>query len=89
MAAPHVAGTLALLLSLNKDSSPDLREDIIKRFAQKLDNPSQYDDSSVFGAGLLRADEIMKHAKNFKKIGKILKKKYSSKKHRWYYGRSK
>jgi len=89
MAAPHVAGTLALLLSLNKDSSPDLREDIIKRFSQKLDNPSQYDYSSVFGAGLLRADEIMKHAKNFKKIGKILKKKYSSKKHRWYYGRSK
>lgn len=89
MATPHVTGSLALFSSLNHDSSPALREDVLKRFSQVLENSSEYDPSWVFGAGLVRADEIVKHAENFKKIGRILNRKYFSKKHRWYYGRRK
>ncbi|MFH1398633.1 MAG: S8 family peptidase [Candidatus Woesearchaeota archaeon] len=58
MATPHVTGAAALALSLNNKSLVDL-ESAIDTSAQPLENQEPYEDTWVFGAGLLRADTLV------------------------------
>ena len=55
MAAPHVAGVAALLVSAGV-SQPDRVRSILKETARKKDNPKEY------GAGILNAENAMKTA---------------------------
>ena len=57
MAAPHVSGALALAASAVKKEC-DL-EDLMERTAQKLETGT-IPERSVYGAGLLRADKLVK-----------------------------
>lgn len=58
MATPHVTGTVALALSLFK-KDPAMLIDYIGETAQELDYDGSYDNSWVFGSGLIRADRLL------------------------------
>lgn len=57
MAAPHVAGSLALILSALK-SDRDL-EELMQGTAQNLEEGT-FPENDVFGAGLIRVDDMVK-----------------------------
>ncbi len=75
MASPHVAGGLALLLDYSRRE--DYR-DLIKDFAEKLSYRGRDDYEDVFGAGLLRIDNVVEntsknnYSRMFKKLLKVI-----------------
>ncbi len=54
MATPHVTGTIALIKGLNNQNI----EDVLKESSERLKNTTEWPNKSVFGYGLLRADNI-------------------------------
>ncbi len=66
MASPHVTGTLALALSINKDA--ERVEEFMKKYAQYLDSPDNHDNSCIFGAGLIRADSMVNKLRGSSRI---------------------
>ena len=73
MATPHVSGALGLLLS--KSGNPNTAEEVMCNKAQKLEYNGKYDYSWVFGAGLVRADNMLSSMQNSMNISNILKKR--------------
>ena len=75
MASPHVTGALSLALSaLKKELSV---EDILERTALPLESDSsRYDDSWVFGAGLLRADRLVEQVLYSRKVSSLINKSF-------------
>lgn len=73
MATPHVSGALGLLLS--KSGNPNTAEEVMCNKAQKLEYNGKYDNSWVFGAGLVRADNMLSSMQNSMNISDILKKR--------------
>ena len=58
MASPHVAGSIALGLSVFKEDPTGI-EDYLEESAQTLESDGSYDQEWVFGAGLVRADRLL------------------------------
>ncbi len=58
MAAPHVTGALALAIAMPFEEC--FLEEKLCETAQKLDTDMEYDNEAVFGAGLVRADSLVK-----------------------------
>lgn len=73
MATPHVTGTIALALSLFKQD-PYQIEDSLNRTAQPLESDWDYDNSWVFGSGLIRADKLIANIINDNRIRKAFRK---------------
>jgi subtilisin family serine protease len=63
MATPHVTGTVALAVSMFK-REPDALMDYIEETAQQLEYDGGYDNSWVFGSGLVRADRLLARIAN-------------------------
>ncbi|MBS1266771.1 MAG: Tk-subtilisin [Candidatus Woesearchaeota archaeon] len=61
MATPHITGTLALALALNKTG--DL-EQIMQGCADHLESDRNYENKWIFGAGLVRADSLLENIVN-------------------------
>ena len=66
MSSPHVAGSLALLLDYSKREDYNI---LIEKFAEKIPYRGR-NYENVFGAGLLRADSVIKNTpkKDYKRI---------------------
>ena len=80
MATPHVTGTIALYLSLDRNATPRIINQILSDHAQPLEDDSLgYDNHWIFGSGLIRADLIMKSAKYSRIRSRILGSKHKSK----------
>ncbi len=60
MATPHVAGSAALLKSLYYEQ-PDMLEKIILSTAQRLGNITDPINKDMYGAGLIRADQMVQN----------------------------
>ncbi len=75
MATPHISGALGLMIS--KARKPNLAEETMCKTAKKLEYNGEYDNSWVFGAGLVRADNMLEKAYYKRKIGEILRRKYN------------
>jgi hypothetical protein len=60
MASPHVAGGLGLLIA--KSNTPNLDEEIMYNSAEEIPYSGNYDYKWIFGAGLLRTDEMMNNS---------------------------
>ncbi|MBU3941465.1 MAG: S8 family peptidase [Nanoarchaeota archaeon] len=73
MATPHISGALGLLIS--KTKKPNLAEEVMYKTAKRLESSEPYDNSWVFGAGLVRADNMLKNASYKGKINDILRRK--------------
>ncbi len=73
MATPHISGALGLLIS--KTKNPNFAEEIMYKTAKRLESSEPYDNSWVFGAGLVRADNMLKNASCNGKINDILRRK--------------
>ncbi len=69
MATPHVAGALALARELSRDAN---LEALMKESAEKLEWRGRDPYGDVFGAGLLRADKLVKKLAGSGKLKKIL-----------------
>ncbi len=76
MATPHVSGALGLMIS--KTGKPNLAEETMYKTAKRLESSEPYDNSWVFGAGLVRADSMMESSCYNGKINEILKRKHNS-----------
>ncbi len=63
MATPHVTGVAALALSLMK-KEPGSLMDYMDETSQELDYGGGYDNSWVFGSGLVRADRLLARIAN-------------------------
>ncbi|MBS3119425.1 S8 family peptidase [Candidatus Woesearchaeota archaeon] len=68
MAAPHVTGSLALVAARAGSNAAELLE----QTAQALSTELPYDPRDVFGAGLVRADELAKAAYRNSKLVQLL-----------------
>lgn len=76
MASPHVTGAIALALGIFYQN-PGLLEDYLNSTAQHLNSSSDYDDSWVFGAGLIRADKLMNKIVNDSRFSSVIRNRYS------------
>jgi len=79
MATPHVSGTLGLMIS--KTGNPNLAEEIMYKTAEELEYNGKYENEWVFGAGLVRADNMLENAFYKRKINEILKRKHNDYNH--------
>jgi hypothetical protein len=68
MASPHLAGAAALARSLNFMDQNDFIE-YLESTAEPLGNPQDPDNRSVFGAGMLRADRLVKEVIHGPELG--------------------
>ena len=75
MATPHISGALGLMIS--KTGKPNLAEETMYETAKRLESSEPYDNSWVFGAGLVMADNMLENAYYKRKIGEILRRKYN------------
>ncbi|MDK2849367.1 MAG: hypothetical protein PWP03_652 [Candidatus Woesearchaeota archaeon] len=77
MATPHVTGSLALALSLAKNSS--FLEELMKSSAEKLNQEFEFPKEYAFGFGLVRVDKMVSklNNENSRRIRKLFKKIYS------------
>jgi len=75
MATPHISGALGLMIS--KTGKPNLAEEAMYETAKKLEYNGEYDNRWVFGAGLVRVDNMLNSAYHNGKIGEILRRKYN------------
>ncbi|MBU4284095.1 MAG: S8 family peptidase [Nanoarchaeota archaeon] len=75
MATPHVSGALGLMIS--KTGKTNLVEEIMYETAKRLEYNGEYENEWVFGAGLVRADNMLENAYYKRKIGEILRRKYN------------
>ncbi len=73
MATPHISGALGVVVP--KTRNPNLAEEVMYKTAKRLESSEPYDNSWVFGAGLVRADNMLKNASCKGKINDILRKK--------------
>lgn len=73
MATPHISGALGLMIS--KARKPNLAEETMYKTAKRLESSEPYDNSWIFGAGLVRADNMLKNASYKGKINDILRRK--------------
>jgi len=73
MAAPHISGALGLMVS--KTKKPNLAEEVMYETAEKLESSEPYDNSWIFGAGLVRADKMMENSSYMRRISNIFKGK--------------
>jgi subtilisin len=64
MATPHLSGVCALAKSLNPKINQDNFVNLIDKTAQPLGNQGDPDNQAEYGAGLLRADKLVKVVKN-------------------------
>lgn len=76
MAQPHISGALGLIIS--KTRKPNLAEETMYETAKKLEYNGEYDNRWVFGAGLVRADNMLNSAYHNGKIDKILRRKHKN-----------
>ena len=76
MATPHVSGTLGLMIS--KTGNPNLAEEIMYKTAEELEYNGKYENEWVFGAGLVKADNMLENAFYKRKINEILKRKHNN-----------
>ncbi len=72
MATPHVTGSAALALSL----ADGRLEQIMEESAEPLYDDSEYDNRWVFGAGLIRVDQMVNELMNSPAFRHIFEKKY-------------
>lgn len=72
MATPHVTGALSLAVSYAKNTQ---LEDVLERTAEHIDDLPDKED--VYGAGLLRADLLMKELARSQRIIKAIRNKQS------------
>ncbi len=75
MATPHVSGALGLMIS--KTGKPNLAEETMYETAEELEYDGKYENEWVFGAGLVRADNMMENSCYKRKINEILRRKYN------------
>jgi len=75
MATPHISGALGLMIS--KTEKPNLAEETMYKTAKRLESSEPYDNSWIFGAGLVKADNMLNSAYHNGKIGEILRRKYN------------
>ena len=73
MATPHVTGTIALALSLFKQD-PYQIEDSMNRTSQPLESSGNYENSWLFGSGLIRADKLIDSIMKNNKLNDMFRK---------------
>ena len=71
MAAPHISGSLGLMVP--KTGKPNLAEEAMYETAERLESSEPYDNRWIFGAGLVKADKMMKNSSYIGRISKIFK----------------
>ena len=76
MATPHISGSLGLVVP--KTGNPNLAEEAMYKTAKKLEYNGEYDNRWVFGAGLVRVDNMLNSAYHNGKINKILKRNHNN-----------
>ena len=76
MSQPHISGALGLVVP--KTRNPNLAEETMYETAKRLESSEPYDNNWIFGAGLVRADNMLNNAYHNGKIDKILKRKYNN-----------
>ena len=76
MSQPHISGALGLVVP--KTRNPNLAEETMYETAKRLESSEPYDNNWIFGAGLVRADNMLNNAYHNRKIDKILKRKYNN-----------
>jgi len=76
MATPHISGALGLIIP--KTEKPNFAEKTMYETAKRLESSGPYENKWIFGAGLVRADNMMKNSYYKRKINKILKRKHKN-----------
>jgi len=76
MSQPHIPGALGLMVS--KTRKPNLAEEIMYETAEELEYNGKYDKKWVFGAGLVRVDNMLEKAFYKRKINEIPKRKHNN-----------
>lgn len=74
MATPHVTGTIALALAMFKQD-PQILELVMDETAQHLNYGGNYDNSWVFGSGLIRADKLLNKIVNDARFRNIIRRR--------------
>jgi len=76
MAQPHISGSLGEVVPETR--KPNLAEETMYETAKRLESSEPYDNSWVFGAGLVRVDNMLNSAYHNGKIDKILKRNHNN-----------